>query len=885
MLRKLRRGWNEVWRRERLDREAQAELAHHLELAAADKVRAGLDPEEARRQARLELGDPEEARERLRDGRAGVWLDSLLKDVAYALRLLRRRPAFAAACILTVALGVGASSALFAVVDAALLRPLPLAAPSALVRIYDTNIAKGIERSGVATGNVGDWRRRASLLPAIAAHYTMGRTLTLGQESEVALTAQVSEDFFSVLGVTPLHGRAFTPAEVAAGRFNTAAAPVGSDAVVVLSHGLWQRRFGGDPGAVGQTCLIERRPFRVVGVMPPGFAMPAPNVELFIPWGLSGEEPRDQHYVSALARLAPGATLSQAEEELRAVALGLAREHPQTNDGWSVKLVPLQEDIVGDAGRVLFALLAAVTLVLLVACANLALLLLARSLGRVEEASIRLALGATRQRLLRQFLVESLLVCGAGGALGTLFALAAIALLKHSAAGVPRLHEAALDPRALLFACAATVAAALISGLPSAWRQARAEPAPDLAGTPTRVAGGRRHALRDGLVVAEVAMAVVLLAGATLLLRSYQRLRSVDPGFDPRGVLVVPIFLDMEGYGGGGKSRAYYATLIERLQALPGVVSAGGATALPASPLGPDFERPVWPQEAPDDDRVRRPAWVRIVTTEYFRTLGMRIVEGRGFDQWDGPQAPRAVVLSQSLARRLWPDGGAVGQRLVVDYSTAGTYPYDVVGVVNDVRFGGPRTEPRHEIYLPHAKHPYFVMNIAVRASGDPLALGPAVREVLRQLDPGKPAHGLHALDELLGNTYSRDRQATLVLTAFAAVAVLLSLLGIHGILSHRVRERTREIGIRMALGADRAHVLRWTAGHGLKLTLIGVLLGSVLAAVSARVVSGLLFGVRVTDAAAALSLAALPLLALLVSLHPAWRATRIDAAEVLRAG
>ena len=335
--------------------------------------------------------------------------------------------------------------------------------------------------------------------------------------------------------------------------------------------------------------------------------------------------------------------------------------------------------------------------------------------------------------------------------------------------------------------------------------------------------------------------------------------RTFTPGETAEGRFdtAAPIFLDMEGYGSGGKSRTYYATLIERLEALPGVVSAGGATALPASPLGPDFERPVWPEEIPNDPEVRRPAWVRMITTNYFRTLGMRIVDGRGFDERDAPQAARAVILSQSLARRLWPDGGAVGRRLVVDYSTSGTYPYDVVGVVNDVRFGGPRTEPRHEIYLPHAQRPYLVMNVAVRSSADPRYLAPAVREVLRELDPWKPAHGIHSQEDLLGATYSRDRHAMLVLSAFAAVAMLLSLLGIHGILSHRVRERTREIGIRMAVGADRAQLLRWIAGQGLKLTLAGVVLGSALAAASARAISGLLFGVSPTDPAAALAVAA----------------------------
>jgi predicted permease len=654
--------------------------------------------------------------------------------------------------------------------------------------------------------------------------------------------------------------------------------------VVVLAHGFWQSRFGGDLRVVGRTLVLERRPARVVGVMPAGFAMPSPEVQVFMPWGLAGDEPRDQHYVSGLARLAPGTSLPRAEEELRAVAAALAREHPPTNEGWSVRLVSLQDDVVGDSGRTLLVLLGAVGLVLLVACANVALLSLARGLERGHEASVRLALGATRGRLLRQFLMEPLVVALAGGLLGVVLAFAGIALLKQSPAGLPRIHEVALDPQAVLFAGTATLLAALLSGLPPAWRRTRAEPASDLAGTPIRVAGGERHLLRDGLVVAEVAMAVVLLAAASLLVRSYKRLQAVDPGFDPRGVLVAPIFLDMETYGRGGKSRVYYASLIERLTALPGVVSAGGATALPASPLGPDFERPVWPEERANDESVRRPAWVRMVTADYVRTLGMKVVEGRGFDGRDSPEGARTVILSESLARRLWPEG-AVGRRLVVDYSTAGTYPYDVVGVVNDVRFGGPRTEPRLEIYLPHAQRPYLVLNVAVRTAGDPRYLAPAVRRVLRELDPGKPAHGLHSLEDLLGATYSRDRHAMLVLSTFAGVAVLLALLGVHGVLAHRVRERTREIGIRMAIGANHAHLLRWVAGHGLRLTLVGVAVGSLLAAASARLVSGLLFGVSPTDPVAALSLVALPLVGLLVSLLPAWRATRIDAAEVLRAG
>ncbi len=886
MLRRLLARTRDLAWSGRRDRETQTELAQHLELLAAEKERSGLDPAEARRQARLELGNPEEAREVLHDGRTGSRLELLAKDAAYALRQLRKRPGFAAACLLTVALGVGASTALFAVVRAVVLLPLPLPDPSTLVRIYDSNPAKGVERTGITSGNLRDWRQRTRGFRGIAGHYTMGRTLTLDGESEVVLSAQVTEDFFSVLGVAAALGRTPTPDETRIALFNSAAAPVSPDPVVVLGHGLWRRRFGADPAVVGRTIVVERRPMRVVGVMPADFAVPAPDVQLYLPWGLPEAPPRDQHYLFGLARLGPGTTLAQAEAELASVAAALAAEHPRTNEGWSVRLVPLQEDLVGGARPALLALLLAVALVLVVACANVALLSLARSLERLPEASLRQALGASRERLLRQFLMEPLLVALGGGLLGSLLAARALGLLKQAGAAVPRLHEVGLDPLALGFAAAATLLAALVSGLPVAVRLARAEPAPGLAAAPGRLAGGAgRHALRDGLVVAQVATAVALLAGSGLLVRSYQRLKAVDPGFDARGVLVAPVFLDMEQYGGGEKSRVYYATLLERLRGLPGVTAAGAATALPASPLGPDFERPVWPEGAADDERARRSAWVRMVTSDYFRTLGMRIVAGRSFDASDSPQAPRSVILSEGLARHLYPGGAAVGRRLVVDYSTAGTYPYDIVGVVSDVRFSGPRAESRHEIYLPHAQRPYLVMNVAVRSSGDPRLLAPAVRQILHELDPAKPAHGLYDLSELLGATYARDRYLMLVLSAFAAVAVLLALVGVHGVLSHRVRERTREIGIRIALGASEAHLLRWTAGQMLRLVLAGLLIGAALSAGLARVVAGLLFGTSPLDPAALLAVAALPLMAFVVSLHPAWRAARTPAAQVLRAG
>ena len=886
MHQRLWRTLHELLHADRLDREAADELAQHVEMAVTDKVSRGMDATEARRQARIELGHPEEARESLRDGRPGSFVDSMRQDAVYAARMLRKRPGFSALCVLTIALGVGASSALFTLLSAVVLKPLPFPRPDLLVRIFDTNDEAGIERTGAASGNLADWRRRAHGFAGIAGYYSMGRTFTADGRSEVVLSAQVSEDFFPVLGIGAAVGRTFTAEETARGRFNTAAAPVGADPVVVIAHSLWQRRFGSDPQIVGRSITLERRAFRVVGVMPSGFAMPETGVQLWLPWDLSGDLPRDQHYLGALARLAEGVSRDQAEDGLNAVARVLSEEYPKTNHGWGVRLVGLHEEIVGETSRTLFVLLGAVGLLLLIACANVAVLFLARGLERGPEASIRLALGATRARLLRQFLVESLLIAGLGGALGILGASLAVFLLRRAEADLPRLHEMSLDPFALLFALVATAACTLVAGLPYAWRRARGGVGSGwLEGATRATAGPVRQGLRDVLVVAEVALAVVLLAGAGLLVESHARLQKFDPGFDARGVLVAPMFLDMETYGSGEKTRSYYARLFERLEALPGVVSVGAATALPTSPLGPDFERPVWPEERPDTVRARRQAWVRMVTPRYFETLGIPLREGRAFSEVDGPASPRAVIVSEGLARRLWPATSALGRRLVLDYSTSGTYGYDVVGVVGDVRFGGPRNEARQEIYLPHAQRPYLVLNVALRTTGEPRQLAPAVREILHELDAQKPAHGIHALSDLLGATYAHDRQTMRVMTAFAAAALLLSLFGVHGVLLHRVREQTREIGIRMAVGASRGRVVSWVAGHGLRLVLFGLGVGLGLAAVSTRALSSLLFGVGRADPASLFAVAALPLTALIVSLHPAWRASRIDPSEVLRRG
>jgi putative ABC transport system permease protein len=810
-----------------------------------------------------------------------------VRETNYAARVLRRSPGVTLLSLLTMGVGIGASAILFALIDGIVLSPLPYPEPDRLVRIFDTNLTAGVERAGAASGNIDDWRERAGAFEGVAGYFVMGRTASFGQDADVLITAQVSRDFFDVLRVPPAIGRVFTEDEVARAEFNTAAAPIGPDPVVLLSHGVWMQQFGGDPNVVGRTLVLDRQPFEVVGVMPADFAMPDAGVQLWIPWNISSNRPRDQHYLGAVARLQPHLSIAQAEDMLNAVARELGKEYPATNRGWGVRISPLAAEAVGDTAAVLWVLFASVTLVLIVVCANVALLSLIRGLDRRDETAVRLALGAGPARLLREFLLESGLLALGGGLVGVCIAVAGVRLLPLLTSDLPRLNEVAVDARALTFIAAITLLSAILSGLPQAWRRTRVSPFSGLSASTGRTTEDvGRHRLRDGIVVVHVAMAVVLMTGAGLLIRSFLELRAAAPGFDPHGVLVAPIFLDNRAYNSGEKTRAYYRAVFERLAALPGVIAVGGATTVPTSPLGPDFERPVWPDgQAPDPAR-RMPASVRMVTPGYFRTMSLRIADGRPFDERDSPDSPRVLMVSETLARRLWPGQSAVGRRLVVDYSTAGTYPYDVVGVVGDLKFRGPRSQPLAEIYLPHAQRPYLVMNVVLKADGDPRALIPSVRAALKTVDPQKPAHGLYPLQDLMDATYARDRQAMVTLLAFSGAAVFLAVLSVYGALAQRVRERAREIGIRMAIGANATSVIGWVARSGVRLIALGLLLGTMLTWAVRGMLDGLLFGVATTDATTTLVVTALlAAIGSIATLLPSWIATRIDPVQVLRRG
>jgi predicted permease len=883
-----------VWRRflelvapARLDREALEEMSHHVDLLVERNRASGLDEREARRQAVAEVGSVDAAGELIRESRTGFNAGQFAREFRYAARVLKRSPGITLLSVVTMGVGIGASAILFALVDGIVLRPLPYPEPDRLVRIFDTNPEANIERTGAASGNIVDWRRRARGFEEISGYYVMGRTVTFGSDTDVLLTAQVSSGFFDLFRVPAALGRSFTVEESERALFNSAAAPIGGDPVVMLSHTIWTQRFGGASDVIGRNIVLDRRPFRIVGVMPPGFGMPQAGVQLWIPWALAGDHARDQHYVGAVARIATGVALPQAEEMLNAVARELALDYPRTNRGWGVRLSPLADETVGATASILWVLLAAVGLLLLIGCANVALLSLMRGLDRREEVAVRMALGASSGRLLREFAAESLALATMGGVLGGVIAGLGLRVLPAIAADLPRLDEVSLDYRALAFIVGVTLVSAFVTALPQAWRNTRRRPIEGLGGSTLRTTERRTaHSLRDAIVVCHVTLAMMLMTGAGLLVESFSRLRRAESGFDPRGVLVAPIFLDNQEYDSGEKTRAYYREVLEGLSRLPGVVAVGAATTVPTSPLGPDFERPVWPAGSESDPAQRIAASVRMVTPGYFNAMGLRVVGGRAIDDRDSPQASRVLMVSETLAQRMWPGGSAVGRRLMVDYSTAGVYPYEIVGVVGDLRFRGPRSEPLAEIYLPHAQRSYLVMNVVVKTAENPRALIPSVRSVLKSVDPQKPAHGLYPLEDLVSATYARDRQAAVALVLFATAAVLLAMLSVSGALAQRVRERTRELGIRMALGADAMNLVGWVVRSGVRLIGLGLLCGAAAGWALGGALDGVLYGVAGRNAATTLAATGtLAVVGTIGALIPSWRATRIDPVHVLRRG
>ena len=799
-------------------------------------------------------------------------MDTLIQDLRYAARTLLKSPGFTLVAVITLALGIGANTAIFSVVNAVLLRPLPYPASDRLVAIWGSY---GADRQRVtAYTDVMDFRAQTTTFDAIGV--VRGETVNLtGRETPERLNGEfVTADVFRVLGTQAGRGRTFTAEETT---------PGSGREVAVLSYDAWKTRFGADPGILGRPLLLNARPHVVIGVMPPGFTSPFGPADVWLPiTSIPSPETFDRgvQNVWAIGRLRAGTTLARARNDLGTIARRLAAQYPASNAGWGVTLIPLREQVAGDVGPALLILLAAVGLVLLIACANVANLQLARGAARRHEITVRASLGAGRARLVRQLLTESLLVSAAGGAAGLLLAAWATgALVRAVPGGVPSFEPVRVDGPVLLFTAGATVVAALLFGLAPALAVSRADLGDALR---VRAPEGRRGGarLRSGLVVAELALCMVLMASAGLLLRSVGRMRRVDPGFDPGNLLTFEFRLPRAKYRDAAAMAAFFERVVPQLRAVPGVAGAALVGSTPFTGNWDDVAYTVADRPAPAPGLA--PTALRdAVSDAYFGTMRIPLVAGRDFDARDRAGALPVVIVSRELARREWPGASALGKRIRPVGDSAWS---TVVGVVGDSRQRTLGEDLRPRLYVPVLQSPMAFSNVVARTTGDPLALAPSVRAALWSVDPDQPVWEVTSMDRLLARSMRQERFTTLLTGLFAALALLLAAVGVYGVMAYTVSQRTREVGIRLAVGAAPRQVVALVFGRGLKVTAVATALGLAGALVATRLLRSQLFGVAPGDPVTFVAAAAvLAIVALLACWLPARRAAKVDPVVALR--
>jgi putative ABC transport system permease protein len=805
-------------------------------------------------------------------------MDTLLQDLRFAFRSLRRTPGFAAVAVLTLALGIGASTAIFTVVNAVLLRPLPFDHPDRLVMLWERP-PSGDPRNVASPADFTAWRQQSRTVAEMAATYPMKMNLTGGGDPEELRTGLATETFFRVLGVRAAAGRVFRPGD-------------GRESVVVLSHGLWTRRFGADPGVVGQTVRLNDQALTVVGVLPARFSYLDVRADAWV----STEFPADARgrFLTVVGRLAPGATLGQARAEMAAIARRTAAEAPRFDTGWGINPVPLHEQATGEVRPALVLMGAGVAFLLLIACANVANLLLGRSAGRRREVAVRFSLGATRGRVVRQMLVESLVMAGVAGALGLALAWWGTGLLVRLLPDevLPRLAEVHVDGRVAAFAVACSAVTGVLFGIAPALAASAVRLGDALRDGGRASTGGRaRVRLRGALVVAELALAMVLLVGAGLLGRSFARLAAVEPGFRPEGAATVRFTLPRARYAAEAQRRQFYQALLERAQRVPGVTAAGTIWYLPLSgeKSATDFAVEGRPAPPPGSEPG---ADIRIVGGDYFRAMGEPLRRGRVFTEADREGGPDVLVVNDALARKYFAGEDPVGRRIAYEWDhvvNGRSEPYmltgTVVGVVGSVRENGPSADPSPAIYRWYRQEPPSRSNLVVHTAGDAAAVLPALVAAVHQVDPQIAVADARTMEEVLGGTIARPRLSLTLFGFFAAMALLLASIGIYGVIAFSVAQRRGELGVRMALGASRGDVLRLVVGQGMRMAGAGVGAGLVAALLLTRLMASLLFGVAPTDPAALLGAAAfLGGVALLATYVPARRAAGGDPALALRA-
>ncbi len=809
---------------------------------------------------------------------------TFLQDMRYGFRMLLKRPGFTVVAVLALALGIGANTAIFSVVNAVLLRPLPFKDPERLVAVWETNPQLGAEmrnRNEVALGNFLDWRAQNQVFEQLAALTDANVNLTGVAEPERIQSVVATTNIFQTLGVQPLMGRAFLPEEE----------NVSSPRAVVLSHGLWQRRFGSDPNLVGKTLTLNGNQTTVVGIMPPGFQLQFPRsiqVDMWLPMRIdpAAEASRKFHYLYVLGRLKPGVSLEQAQGAMSIIAAELQQQYPETNADKSAHVVLLHKQLVGNIQSYLYVLFAAVGFVLLIACANVANLLLARVAARHKEVAIRTALGAGRLRLIRQLLTESLMLSFCGGLLGLLIAYWGIdLLLALTPSDVPRLSEIGLHGPVFGWTLLISILTGVLFGLAPAIQATK----PDL-NEALKESGGRstgnlqRSRIRNLLVVAEVALALVLLICAGLMIKSFARLQQVSPGFEPRNLLTMNISLPRQKYKEKLQANVFFDQLFQRLRAVPGVEAVGGIDPLPLSDSNSTtgFLVEGGPVLAIAD---RPEVGQRNVTPDYFQAMRIPVLKGRAFTDQDRENQPRALIVNEALARRYWPGEEVIGKRLGFDDDAGKQMEWwEIVGIVGNVKHERLDAEAKPEVFFPYQQSPHNFMTLVVRTSSDPSSMIATVREQVLAIDRDQPVFDIKTMEQRLSKAVAQSRFLMLLLGVFSALALILAAVGIYGVMAYVVTQRTHEIGIRMALGAQPRDVLRMVVGQGMMLTLIGVAIGLVAAFALTRLMASLLYGVTATDpwtfAGVALVLSAV---ALLASFIPARRATKVDPMVALR--
>jgi putative ABC transport system permease protein len=867
------------------------EVAQHLDESYAELLASGVSEADAYRHVRAELRDGGLLTHGLRrverstnpepivlgTNRKTNMIANLWQDLRFGARMLLKQPGFTLIAALTLALGIGANTAIFSIVNAVLISPLPYRDSDRLMQFWETNPLKNWTQVTVAPANLFDWEKQSQSFTEFAAYWgsdKKGPSLS-GVELNTSNGPQrlrglfVTGNIFSVLGADAFIGRTLREEETVQGK----------SAVVVLSYNLWQRQFGGDPKIVGQKILLNGVSREVVGVMPPDFYFPSKEADLWFPMGWDREQTaqlRSPHFLRVIGRLKSSVTIEQARAEMKLIAARLEAQYPDTNTQMGVGLGPLKEWIVGDVQLPLVVLLVTVACVLLIACVNVANLLLVRAAARAREIAIRSALGAGQWRIVRQLLTESLVLAVVGSALGLVLALwFKDTLVAFSSGDIPRLEEARLDWRVLGFTLAATLLTTLLTGLMPALQNARPRLAAMLKEGGQKGASGQGRRARHALVVAEIALAVVLVVGAGLMVRSFLRLQNVNPGFDPNNILTLRLTLPEARYKEDSQTRAFFEQAEQRVRSLPGVTAVGSTARLPLKGYRWTSEMTI---EGHSPEDYARDVRHEEMTPGYFRAIGLPLVQGRFFNESDQAKSQPVVIVNAALVRRYFPGEDPIGKRIKFSEPTEQAAWQTIIGVVGDGKQDSLRAEVKPEIYQSHLQRAQDNMTLVVRAVTDPQTLISAVREQIRALDPNLPIYDIKTMQAVMDESVARERFIALLLIVFAALALALAAIGIYGVMSYSVAQRTQEIGIRLALGAQRRDVLLLVLSQGMKMTLGGVTLGLLAALGLTRLLAGLLYSVSTTDPTTFVVITALlTAVALLACFVPAWRATQVD--------